>query len=90
MAIEFLQAQKKQRYLVLILTFAICITLLVVWFGFFRNSVPAVPVSAPVAQPKIEINWNLLGDAKLKALKAFEQAPALEKAPGRKNPFTTY
>lgn len=60
MAIDFLQAQKKQRYLILILTLVICATLLIVWLGFFRSSASVVPVSLPTAiQPKIEINFGL-------------------------------
>jgi len=91
MAIEFLQAQKKQRYLILILTLAICAILLVIWLGFFRTPAPVVPVSSPmVAQPKIEINWDVLKDTKLEALKTFEQIPDLKGKAGRENPFTSY
>ncbi len=91
MAIEFLQAQKKQRYLILILTLIICGILLVVWLGFFRTPAPVVPVFLPQAiQPTIEINWETLNDTKLEALKAFEQIPALKDDTGRENPFTPY
>lgn len=91
MAIEFLQAQKKQRYLILILTLVICAILLVVWLGFFRAPAPVVPVSLPKAtQPKIEINWDALKDTKLEALKIFEQVPTLKDKVGRENPFTSY
>jgi len=91
MAIEFIQAQKKQRYLILILTLTICAILLVVWLGFFRTPAAVVPVSAPpVIYPKIEINWSALEDKKLEELKAFEQIPALEDEVGRENPFTPY
>ncbi|KKS91520.1 MAG: hypothetical protein UV65_C0004G0010 [Parcubacteria group bacterium GW2011_GWF2_43_11] len=90
MAIEFLQAQKRQRYLILILTLAICSILLVVWLGFFRNSAPG-PTSFPTATPPtIEINWNALKDTKLEALKSFEQVPPMEDGVGRENPFTSY
>ena len=91
MAIEFLQAQKRQRYLILILTLAICGIILVVWLGFFRGPGPVVPVSPPTAiQPEIEINWDVLTDPKLEALKIFEQVPALKDEVGRENPFTSY
>ena len=61
MPIEFLQAQKKQRYLILILTFIICAILLVVWLGFFKTPAPVVNVSSPMTvHPKIEINFGLL------------------------------
>ena len=91
MAIEFLQAQKKQRYMMLILTFTICGILLVVWLGFFRQPAPVVPVSTPTSiQPKIEINWDVLADEKLEALKTFERIPELKEEVGRENPFTDY
>lgn len=91
MAIEFIRAQKRQRYLILILTLIICAILLVVWLGFFRTPAPAIPVSSPtVAQPKIEINWNVLKDAGLEELKSFNQIPALKNKVGRENPFATY
>lgn len=91
MAIEFLKAQKRQRYLILILTLAICAILLVVWWGFLRTPAPAMPVASSLLdQPKIEINWATLKDAGLGELKIFEQIPAFEDKAGRGNPFTSY
>ena len=91
MAIEFLQAQKKQRYLILILTLAICIILFMVWRGFFSTPGPVVPAYSPLpTPPKIEIKWDVLSDAQLQALKSFEQVPAFEGKSGRVNPFTPY
>jgi len=85
MAIEFLQAQKRQRYLI------ICATLLVVWLGFFRTPAAVAPASLPLAAPpKIEINWDALKDAKLEALESFLQIPPLKDKAGRANPFTSY
>lgn len=61
MAIEFLQAQKRQRYLLLILALAICGILAVVWLGFLRGQAPAVQVSpSPATHPKIDIDFGLL------------------------------
>ncbi|MEK7503611.1 MAG: hypothetical protein AAB577_01370 [Patescibacteria group bacterium] len=91
MAIEFLQAQKKQRYLILILTLAVCAILLVVWQGFLRAPGPVIPAYSPLpAPPKIEINWDVLKDTKLQDLKVFEQIPAFGTTTGRSNPFTPY
>lgn len=91
MAIEFLQAQKKQRYLILILTLAICVTLFVVWWGFLRTPAPAAPVSSSaIVQPKIVINWNVLKDVRLETLNIFEQIPPLQGEAGRENPFISY
>lgn len=91
MAIKFLQAQKRQRYLILILTLTICAILLVVWFSFLRGPAPVVPASPPqVVQPKIDINWNVLQDENLKELNNFSQISAFKDKVGRKNPFTVY
>lgn len=91
MAIDFLQAQKKQRYLIIILTLAICAILFVVWLGFFKSPAPVVPGSFPqVIKPKIEINWDVLKDTKLEELQIFQQIPALKDKAGRKNPFISY
>lgn len=91
MAIEFLQAQKRQRYLILILTLIICAGLLVVWLGFFKGSAPVVQVAAPKAtQPKIEINWDALKDAQLETLQSFQPVPDFKDKTGRENPFTSY
>lgn len=91
MAIEFLQAQKKQRYLMLILTLVICAILLIVWLGFFRSPTTIVPVSVfEETKPKIEINWDTMSDTKLEVLNSFEQISELKDEIGRENPFTPY
>lgn len=91
MAIEFLQAQKKQRYLILILTLAICVVLFMVWQFFLKAPAPAAPVaSSQPAPPKIEIKWDVLKDTKLRDMKAFEQIPGFGTTTGRTNPFTPY
>jgi len=91
MAIEFLQAQKKQRYMMLILTFTICAILLVVWMGFFRGEEPIAPVSTSTfIQSEVEINWEALSDEKIEALKTFERIPELKGDVGRENPFANY
>ena len=92
MAIEFIQTQKRQRYLILILTLVISAILLVVWQGFFREPAPSTTTSLPAVAPsKIEINLEVLKDIKLGELKIFEQVPAFEdEVVGRKDPFTPY
>ncbi len=61
MAINFLQSQKKQRYLILILALAICVVLFVVWQSFFRGVASVVPASSSMLnQLKIEINFGLI------------------------------
>lgn len=91
MSIEFLQAQKRQRYLILILTLIICAVLFIVWLGFFRTPAPVIPASSPtITPPQIEINWGVLKDTKLEELDGFSQIPPLKDKAGRENPFTPY
>ncbi|MFH1780690.1 MAG: hypothetical protein ABH841_01680 [Candidatus Nealsonbacteria bacterium] len=91
MANEFLQAQKKQRYLILILALVICSIVAVIWFGFFQAPAPVVQVLSPaMVHSDIDINWDVLEDAKLEALKSFEQIPAIKDEIGRENPFIPY
>lgn len=95
MAIDFLQAQKKQRNMIIILIAVVCITLLVFWYGFLRQSAPPAPAApsekggSPV-QSKIEINFGVLEGAALEALQDFEGIPALKDEAGRENPFAPY
>jgi len=91
MAIEFIQAQKRQRYLILIFTLIICAIILIVWLGFLRSPTSTVPVSSTaMVHPKIEINWDILKDTKLKNLQVFQQVPVLKDKTGRQNPFAPY
>ena len=90
MAVNFVQTQKRQRYLILILALIICAILVVVWQGFSRRETSVAPVSPPVTPLKIKINLELLKDARLEKLEVFEPIPVLEKQSGRKNPFTPY
>lgn len=91
MAIDFLKAQKRQRYLILILAVAIFAALLIVWLGFLRkpNFVPSS--SSPTANTsKIEIKWETLKGAALEKMKTFQDIPPFDKKVGRENPFAPY
>ena len=91
MAINFLQAKKRQRNMMLLLAMVICAILLVIWFGFFRESAPSSPYVAPItSSSKIKIDWETLQAPELEALKTFELVSPFENEAGRENPFTPY
>ena len=91
MAITFLQAKKRQRYLIFILVFIALATLIVVWQGFFQKTeITYTSVSMPQAKEKVIINWQLLSDQKLTELQAFEEILPFEGEIGRDNPFKPY
>lgn len=91
MAINFLQAKKRQRYMMLFLALVICAILLVIWFGFFKAAAPLPPYVAPTTfLSKIKIDWEILKDPELETLKAFELVSQFEDEVGRENPFTPY
>lgn len=89
MAINFLQAKKKQRYLILILALIILAIVLIVWQSFFTGgqSKPSTQVLTPGA---IEINWDTLKDAQIDELQLFEEVAPFEGEVGRTNPFIPY
>lgn len=91
MPVDFFQEKKKQRYLILIFTLVVCVTVLIIWLGFFRNSKQIEPVFPPVIiQPKINVNWDILKDTKVNELEKFQQIPVFEGEAGRSNPFMPY
>lgn len=92
MAITFSQEQKKQRYLLFILIAIVSVALLIVWLGFFRKgaSVPTPAISPGLPLQKLDINWDILKDERLKDLRAIEKISLPQESVGRKNPFVPY
>lgn len=90
MAITFLQQEKRQKYLILILVGVILLTFFVVWRGFLfkPKAVLAPTISEP---PEIEINFQTLKSPLLKELQPYQEIePLLEEEMGRENPFIPY
>lgn len=91
MAVSFIQQKKRQKKMLLIVGLIAVITLLVLWFGYFREPkepVPEVSVVAPVRE--IKINFEVLKNPFLKESQIFEQIPPFEGEIGRENPFLPY
>jgi len=90
MAITFLQAKKRQRYLIFILAFVALATLIIIWQGFFKKTeIHIVPISMPYAK-KVIINWQILKDQRIIELQAFEETLPFDGEVGRDNPFVPY
>ena len=91
MAITFLQAKKRQRYLVLTLALAIFVILIIVWQGFLKGKEAPARTLTPVFIPqKVTIDWPTLKEPRIAALQTFEQILPFEDEVGRKNPFIPY
>ena len=91
MAITFLQAKKRQRYLVLTLALAIFVILIIVWQSFLKGKeAPVNPLVPLLAPQKVLIDWQTLKDPKIAALQTFEQILPFEDEVGRENPFIPY
>ena len=90
MAITFLQAKKRQRYLIFILVFMIFAILIIVLQGFLRKSQPSAVAPTSPEPKKIIINWPVLQAPQLEELQVFETIAPLEGEAGRKNPFIPY
>lgn len=92
MVINFTQEKKKQKYLIFILAGVIFLTLAVIWWNFFgkKEQVSVQPAEVVSAQPKIEIDWQTLKDAKLKELEIPPGISEFKDKIGRENPFIPY
>jgi len=91
MAIQFIQKKKKQKYLILIFGAVLLITVVVLWYGFFRGEkIKPVVLVVAVASKEIKINFEFLESSVLKELQSFEEISFFDKEAGRKNPFLPY
>jgi len=92
MAITFLQAKKRQRYLVLTLALAIFVILIIVWQGFLKGKEAPEKTLTPLLAPeKVLIDWQTLKDPRVAALQTFEQTLPFEgEVSRRENPFIPY
>ena len=90
MAITFTQEQQKQKNLIIVLALAGVLTLIVVWWGFFRGGTEKVVVAPVLTLKKVAINFDTLKKAELQALSPFPEIAAFEGDMGRENPFIPY
>jgi len=83
---DFLAEKKKQKYLIWLVVFVIIATVIILWYGFFRDQGQTV-VAEPVLIEEITINFELLENEIFDDLKIFEKSPSFEGETGRSNPF---
>jgi len=93
MAITFVEEQKKQKYLFLLLIGLILLTFFILQREFLfkpKTLQPLMPTE--VLQPKqIEINFEILRSPQLEMLEPFQSIiPSEEEEIGRENPFLPY
>ncbi len=90
MPVNFIQERKRQKFLVPIVLAVFGVTLLVLWFGYFRGGeIPAPPAVQP-GQIKIKIDLGVLENPFLKEIQPFPAVPTPESGQGRENPFLPY
>lgn len=90
MAITFLQAKKRQRYLVLILALVIVAILIIVWQGFLKGGALVSPAVPSLTHQKVLIDWSVLKDSRITELQSFAEILLFEGEIGRQNPFIPY
>lgn len=92
MAVQYIREKTKQRYFLISFGFIILITIIVLWFGFFKDSFSfqsELPVSYPtVLRSAINIDFDFLTSQTLKDMDVFNQVSSFEGKVGKENPFS--
>lgn len=88
MAVDFVQKNKKQKYLFITVIVLAVVTFVILWFGYFNKAeeLPNVE-SIYINKKNIKIRYEILESPILKELAPFESAPPYEGELGRENPF---
>lgn len=88
MAVDFVQKNRKQKYLLFIVVGLAVVTFIILWFGYF-NKAEELPgqESVYIIKKNIRIEYETLESPLLKELSPFESAPLYEGDMGRENPF---
>ncbi len=93
MPVDFLQQRKRQKYLVPITIAVIVITVLILWFGYFKEEkavfLPVEDQTGTVFR-EIKIDFSVLENPFLKELQSFIKITPFEGKTGRENPFVPY
>ena len=94
MPIKFVEAKKKQKYLILVFVVVALISAIVIWRGYFKKEEP-VPPTPGFSFREVRINFDVLENPLLKELQPFEEISLegllpLETNIGRENPFLSY
>jgi hypothetical protein len=88
MPVNFIQEKKKQKTLIIVFAVTVLISVLVLWFGYFKEkkTVPAQK-TAKTYYREININFSVLKGEFLKGLQSFEKIAPFTGQKGRSNPF---
>ena len=88
MAVDFIQKNRKQKYLLFIVLGLAVVTFIILWFGYFNKEEELPTVEGVYIEKKnVKINYELLENPLLKELVPFESAPSYDGNLGRENPF---
>jgi len=99
MAIVFVQQNKKQKVLLLVLILSLVAIAAVIWYGFFRNERPAADIyleeNVNLVEEDIKIDFKVLENPLLKELQPYSEIQPLGSdgstgSQGRQNPFLPY
>jgi hypothetical protein len=97
MAVNFVQQKKKQKYLLYVAVGIFIITIVILYFGFFKGkSIPSFTLPEPANMPtseiagKLTIDFSVLDNPLLQHLEPFVVIPPFEGEVGRINPFLPY
>ncbi len=90
--VTFIEERKKQKRLILVFVGTLLITILILWWGYFRKEKVTFPKGEGEAIPptKIEINFEIMEKLRNLKLSPFEEIKTFEGETGRKNPFLPY
>lgn len=94
MAIKFVEAKKRQKYLILVFVAVALISAVVLWQGYFKKEEPVSPTPGFFFK-EVKIDFGVLESPVLKELQSFEEISLegllpLETNIGRENPFLSY
>ncbi|NIU88444.1 MAG: hypothetical protein GWN56_14620 [Nitrosopumilaceae archaeon] len=88
MAVDFLEKKKKQQYLLYGVLGIVAVTIVVLWYGYFREPIEAPePEEIVISKKAIVVDYSILENPLLKALIPFIETPLYEGELGKENPF---
>ena len=92
MAVQYIREKKKQKYFLIIFGLIFMVTIVVLWFGFFKDKFSfqtQAPASSPIVmRSKIEIDFGFLESQVFKDMEVFNEISSFEGKIGKENPFS--
>lgn len=88
MAVNFTEKKRKQQYMLYVALGIIAVTLVILWFGYFRKPIEAPsPEDIIINKKNIVIDYSVLENPLLEVLVPFQETPLYEGILGKDNPF---